>query len=659
VVPPVPDAAALPELIALQKALIGRYSIEREIGRGGMGIVFLARDVALDRPVAIKLLPPAMAAQAALRERFLREAQMAAKLSHPNIIPIYAVEQAGEFVFFVMAFVDGDTLGHRLRAKGPLSPTDGTRLIQEVAWALAYAHARGIVHRDVKPDNILLEAATGRALVSDFGIARATDTSGGTAVGEVLGTAQYMSPEQACGEPVDARSDLYSLGVVAFFALSGKLPFDAPDVPALLAQHITKPAPALASVAPGVPKRLARAVDRCLAKDPTERFETGEALAEAVAQTTEVARETPAPIRVWLTRGEGLRVALYGWTGLLGLGTVAEIVMWVMGRPEQWLDNLPWLFGPWIAFGLYRLYHTQRVLAAGYSLEDMRLALRQHIEKRREELAFEYDREPPLWARALRKLAFGGLALAAAGAAYAWVAPIPSVGITAWLLGGGSALAVGCALLGRLFPGKRLKARDSMLEYRAKLFEGPIGKQLIRFASIGLTRAVPAAATHRPTEVAIGLAAEALFEALPKETRKQLRPLPGVVRALENDARALRARVDELNGMLADVAAEREAPAPATLQHSAAELADTRHKLTAELTATRDLAAKRLAQTVAALENIRLDLLRLKAGVGSVDELSAELTAAEELQAELKAVVQGQQAVDRLLTTGEATPKPA
>ena len=651
-----------PEFLALQQALIGRYSLERELGRGGMGIVFLARDVALDRLVAIKLLPPAMAAQPALRERFRREAQMAAKLSHPNIIPIYAVEQVGDFVFFVMAYVEGETLGHRLRTRGPVSPSDGTRLIQEVAWALAYAHARGIVHRDVKPDNILLETGTGRALVSDFGIARATEISGSTAVGEVLGTAQYMSPERACGEPVDGRSDLYSLGVVAFFALSGKLPFDAPDVAALLAQHITKPAPPLASLAPGVPRRLARAVDKCLAKDPAQRFQTGETLGEAVAQSSEVAREVPAPIRVWLSRGDALRPVLYVWTGMLGLGTVVEMIAQIFGANEKWLDNLPWLIGPWIAFGLYRVYQTQRVLASGYSLEDMRLALRQHIEKRREELAFEFDREPPWWAKAIRKLAFGGLAIAGAGAAYAWIATVPSVNITAWLLGGGSALAGGAAILGRIFPGKRLKARDSFLEYRAKLMEGPIGRQMAKLASIGLTRTLPAAATHRPTEVAIGLAAEALFEALPKQTRKELKHLPEIVRQLENDARTLRARVDELSGMLADVTEDRVMTASATLQRDpeeAGSLDVTRDKLKSELTATRDLAAKRMAQTVAALENIRLDLLRLKAGVGSVDDLSAELTAAQELQAELRATVEGQEAVDRLLAPKETTPTPA
>jgi len=652
-----------PEFLALQQALIGRYSLDRELGRGGMGIVFLARDVALDRLVAIKLLPPAMAAQPALRERFRREAQMAAKLSHPNIIPIFAVEQVGDFVFFVMAYVEGDTLGQRLRTKGPLSPREATRLIQEVAWALAYAHLREIVHRDVKPDNILLEAGTGRALVSDFGIARATATSAGTAVGEVLGTAQYMSPEQACGEPVDGRSDLYSLGVVAFFALSGKLPFDAPDVPALLAQHITKPAPPLASLAPGVPKRLARAVDKCLAKDPAQRYQTGEALGEAVAQSSEVAREVPAPIRVWLSRGEAVRPVLYGWTGLLGIATIAEFITYIIGRSGNPWDNIPWLVGPWVVFALYRLYHTQQVLAAGYGLEDMRLALRQHIERRKEELAFEFDREPPWWAKLIRKISWAGLAFSAGVVGYLW---LPGVTMRpelfGWLFGGGVLTALSGGILGRLFPGKRMPAKDSMLEYRAKLLEGPLGKRLIALSSIGLTRTLPAAATHRPTEVAIGLAAEALFEALPKETRKTLKHLPEIVRELENDARTLRARVEELSGMLADVTEGRVMTASATLQRDpdeAGSLDETREKLKTELTATRDLAAKRMAQSVAALENIRLDLLRLKAGVGSLDDLSAELTAALELQGELRAAVQGKEAVDRLLAPKETTPTPA
>src|SRR5687768_13948384 len=147
--------APTPEFLLLQPVVAGRYSLERELGRGGMGVVFLARDVALERPVALKLLPLSFALDPEPRERFLREARTAAKLSHPNIVPIHAVEERGDVVYFVMTFVDGETLGQRVRRAGPLAASQATRVVQEVAWALAYAHGRGVVHRDIKPDNIL------------------------------------------------------------------------------------------------------------------------------------------------------------------------------------------------------------------------------------------------------------------------------------------------------------------------------------------------------------------------------------------------------------------------------------------------------------------------------------------------------------------------
>src|SRR6185369_9958197 len=177
--------------LSFQLALAGRYSIDRELGRGGMGVVYLAREVHLDRLVAIKLLPPEKAGLPTLRDRFLREARLAAKLSHPHIIPIHSVDQIDGFVFYVMAFVDGETLAHRVRTRGPLSASEGARVLREVAWALAYAHAQGLVHRDVKPDNILLEASSGRVLVADFGIAAA---AGFTGPDGISGTPEFMSP---------------------------------------------------------------------------------------------------------------------------------------------------------------------------------------------------------------------------------------------------------------------------------------------------------------------------------------------------------------------------------------------------------------------------------------------------------------------------------
>src|SRR6185295_9958985 len=245
-----PDA----EFLALQAALAGEYSLQRELGRGGMGIVYLARDVQLDRDVAIKVLPSHLASTAESRERFLREARTAAGLSHPHIVPIHRVGESAGFVYFVMSYVEGETLGERLRREGPLSPADATRVLREVSWALAYAHGRGIVHRDVKPDNILLEAGTGRALVTDFGIAHGgADLGPDTDPGKIMGTAHFMSPEQAASEPVDGRSDLYSLGVVGFLAVSGRLPFDTPNLPALLVRQATEAAPSVMRAAPGLP----------------------------------------------------------------------------------------------------------------------------------------------------------------------------------------------------------------------------------------------------------------------------------------------------------------------------------------------------------------------------------------------------------------------
>ena len=231
------------DFIDLQVALAGEYSLQRELGRGGMGIVYLARDVQLDRDVAIKVLPAPLADTASARDRFLREARMAAGLSHPHIVPIHRVGEAGGFVFFVMSYVDGETLGDRLRRSGPLSPADAARVLREVAWALAYAHGRGIVHRDVKPDNILLEGGTGRALVTDFGIAHGgADPDEMPDQGKVMGTAHFMSPEQAAGESIDGRSDIYGLGVVGYLAVSGKLPFESSNLHALMLRQATESA---------------------------------------------------------------------------------------------------------------------------------------------------------------------------------------------------------------------------------------------------------------------------------------------------------------------------------------------------------------------------------------------------------------------------------
>ena len=282
------SAARSRELQSLARSLAGQFEVIRELGRGGMGVVVLARDLRLDRPVAIKVLP-ASVADDEWRERFLREARTAAQLSHPNIVPIYRADEADGLAFFVMGFVDGESLAERVQARGALPATDVVPWLREVAWALAYAHARGVVHRDVKPENIMVERTTGRAIVTDFGIARDTKTDGLTATGSVLGTVHYMSPEQASGEPLDGRSDLYALGLVGFYLLSGRQPFEGLAAHAVLVAHATKPAPPLSTVAPQVPRAVAAVIDRCLVKRPDDRYATGEELADALEKALEAA----------------------------------------------------------------------------------------------------------------------------------------------------------------------------------------------------------------------------------------------------------------------------------------------------------------------------------------------------------------------------------
>ncbi len=287
------------------RALLGdRYAIERELGRGGMGAVYLARDLRLDRLVALKVLPPEFATDNALRERFLRETRTAASFSHPNIVPVHAVEERDGVLAFAMGFVEGESLADRVRRAGTLDVRGILRLLQDIGYALAYAHGRGVVHRDIKPDNIMLERATGRAQLMDFGIARSIGapvaaTQGLTRVGEVVGTPEYMSPEQASGDVVDGRSDLYSLGLVAHFALTGRPAITGDSTQQILAKQLTESPPPAESLRPDLPRPLAVAIDRCVAKEPSQRFASAEALIEAIDDARLAAPEIPLPIRMF------------------------------------------------------------------------------------------------------------------------------------------------------------------------------------------------------------------------------------------------------------------------------------------------------------------------------------------------------------------------
>ena len=273
-----------------------QYLVDAEIGRGGMAVVYRATDLRLHRRVAIKVLPPELAFNADVRERFLREAQTSALLAHPSIVPIYTVDEREGIVYFVMALVDGESLAQRLVREPRLPVAEARRLLAGVADALAYAHSQGVVHRDVKPDNIMLDLATGRPLVTDFGIARAAqgDTRL-TVTGVAIGTPAYMSPEQALGErELDGRSDIYSLGVIGYQLLAGETPFKASNTPAMLVKHVSETPRPLAQLRPDTPPMLAHAIARALAKKPEDRWADAAAFRDAILDTRDVVPAAPA-----------------------------------------------------------------------------------------------------------------------------------------------------------------------------------------------------------------------------------------------------------------------------------------------------------------------------------------------------------------------------
>jgi serine/threonine-protein kinase len=293
----------------LKEALTDRYTIEREIGSGGMATVYQAQDLKHERLVAMKVLRPELAA-ALGPERFLQEIKIAASLHHPHILPLYDSGSADGFLFYVMPFVEGESLRDRLAREKQLAIDDALQVAREVADALSYAHSHGVIHRDIKPENILLES--GHAVVADFGIARAVDAAGGerlTETGIAIGTPAYMSPEQAGGEKeLDGRSDLYSLGCVLHEMLAGQPPFTGPTVESLVHQHLSAEPPSVTAIRPSVPGWVAAALERSLAKMPADRFnpvaQFGEAISVHVSVADAVQRHEPMTgKRRWIGAG--------------------------------------------------------------------------------------------------------------------------------------------------------------------------------------------------------------------------------------------------------------------------------------------------------------------------------------------------------------------
>lgn len=500
------------ELLALQELLAGRYSIERELGRGGMGIVFLARDVALDRLVAIKLLPRALADRPEFRDRFLQEARTAAGLSHPNIVPIHSVEAHGELVFFVMGFVNGPTLRERVERRGPVSTRLAMKWMQEVAWALAYAHQRGVIHRDVKPDNIMIDQGTDRAIVTDFGIAVSRGAPEGTD-GEVIGTARYMSPEQALGEMLDARSDLYALGATFFYAVTGRPPFDGKTLPAILAQQVGGTPPRVETLRPEIPAKFGAIIARCLAKAPEDRWPDGDELARGLGDARGREFRAPPLVRSFVRNAQVTTMVV------LAALLAGQFGVMVSGQGVQVVGGGPGL----ITFILVSqlVVVARRLLREGYAFPDIHEALLAEARLQEEEIE-------------------------------------------------------------ELRQGKWLRRLNSLWH---RMWAGRFGRWFFRVAGTGLKktarRALP---SNDATEFVLGRSTLDAYQALPEATRRDAREVPAVVEGLEARAERLRAAGET---------------------------------------------GERLNDTVAALENLRLALLKLSAGIGSADDLTVHLRRAK------------------------------
>lgn len=357
----------------LQEALGEEFTVGDLLGQGGFAAVFRVRDAALNRDVAVKVLDLGLTPSPSLAERFVREARTIAQLEHPNIVPIYKVGgYKNEVLFIVMRCVDGPSLRELLATHKRLSVVDAARIARQVADALAHAHSRGVVHRDVKPDNILLDQS-GHVLVTDFGIAKvAQAASAGTQLtteGMIIGTPQYMSPEQAAGEALDGRSDIYSLGIVLYQMLAGAPPFDGDSSAAILAKQLTATPAPIRHLRSDVSAALAAVIERMLTKDPAERFQRAAAVSRALVEALPTAARDRVKVPL---RRRLVSVAVKSLVGLGAAGCLAFVAFVagaavvgyaVFSKPPKLAATAP------LPDSLTQALRRQRALAAGDSAE--------------------------------------------------------------------------------------------------------------------------------------------------------------------------------------------------------------------------------------------------------------------------------------------------
>ena len=612
---------------ALQQAVAGRYEVEREIGRGGMAVVYLAKDLKLDRPVVIKVLQSGLSHHAPARARFLGEARVAARLSHPNVVRVFTVEEHGDLAFFVMEYVDGGTVREAVRREGPLAPYRAAEILREVAWALGYAHGHGVVHRDVKPDNIMLDRSTGRSLIGDFGIALVDQRHELTAEGMAVGTADYVSPEQAGGRDVDARSDIYSLGATAFFMLTGRPPFVAPDDGKILMMHRSEPAPPVALIRPDIPGQLARIIDRCLEKEPEERYSHSQSVADGLGEflagrhvvepeIRDLVATTAHTASRWAILAPVGGILVYALEGMREFG-VADflLLLWV-----GWIVVVELLIQPMALVSALR-----RIIRAGITYEEFRESIMADVASR------VSDTSRSLTAGLKRRLVFGLLAVSLATASLLLVTTEAveegaQVGLRSLSV---ALVMVTIGLLGTLVISVwGAPAANPLL--RRTIWGGSFGRFLFKAAGWHLNGVRYSEAVGRPlVEHVLATWCRSILMRLPPPDRRRLRDVRKTVAQLERKAEGLREHLHVLNRALhqvRDVAENPETgPDDEDLEGADQSLAELRRGTEQEIVDQVRDTNDQLAAIRRELDTIRLGLIRVQAGSITASELVATL----------------------------------
>jgi hypothetical protein len=601
----------------LQRALADKYVIERELGRGWMGIVYLAHEPAFDRHVALKVLLPELATSVRHRALFLREAGIAARRSHPNIVPVHAMDELDEFVYFTMAYVRGVTLTDLIRLEGPLPPEEATRIVREVAGAVHYAHRHGVIHRDLKSDNILIDRENDRPMVADFGIARVLDQYDIVREGYAVGTAPFMSPEQCRNDPVDERSDVYALGVVGYVALTGRLPFRGATPKEIMDKQIEEPPPPLAEPSRVFPGPLPEAIDRCLAKRPQDRFQTAGELVRALAPRVALGKE----MGVLLDR---LRDAVGYAIG----GAIA--VFFFFGGPSRgvWFNLAVFTSAIALALGgslLYVLPKLRHALKARYRREDILDAVRGDVRIRTENIRFQFPKNAGWVERIAWVLggggvlsAIGGLGLGALGLVDAEASlASASLGVIAAFVFVPIALVRYAQRADRL--GKRLYG----------FLKGTVGGWLIKVAGLGLPSSEEEGDARPGLDDAMldAMPTDEVLAQLPPDLRDPVADLLEAMRVVEERRAGVHQWVKTLDS---HITALPDAAPPALLE-------------------AEDEARDALAVSGAALVGMRAQVLGARNGLATHESITAQITAAHRIAATVDRVLAAREEVEELL----------